>query len=249
MNDISKMRNEIIEEVDKDKVQMIIQGEIELLSGNKLLYERMHRNLKENKFEPMFAKEQMMLYEYRTTFFYKFCGRRPTLFESTPYHITKNFEVVMAIVCATYDINSKVNMVWRAISCPWHEDCKCVVEGILWDHESMTISIDTSLFDREKMEIIAVDRQKLEEFGLGFNDGAQMIMAMHRVGPCSLFESALKATVLNNLSLEEVPKVIQNVASQGLYQLKDDIPQNLSPKGKQLFGRLKAEYEEKTGLK
>ena len=98
------------------------------------------------------------------------------------------------------------------------------------------------------MATIAKNRHYLEGFELGFNDAAQMIMAVHRVGPCSLFESALKATVINDLSLEEVPKEIQKKASHGVYNLGDDIPENLTQKGKHLFRRLKGQYEDETGL-
>lgn len=241
-NYLRQLRNEIIKEVDNDEVHIIIEDQIELFSGNKLLYERMHKNLKEHKFESLFAKDQLMLFEARTTFFYEFCGRRPTLLDfTTPYHITKNFEVVMAIVCSTSDLLNKTRLANPA--CP--EECKCLVEYFEEDENEAS---NASLFDREGMEVIAVDREDLEGFGLGFNDAAQMIMAVHRVGPCSLFESALKSAVLHDLSFGEVPKEIQKKASHGLYKPEDEIPENLTPKGKQLFGRLKEEYEEKTGL-
>jgi len=231
------LRNEITKEVDNEEVQTIIEDQIELFSGNKLLYERMDKNLKEHKFESLFAQEQMKLYEARTTFFLEFCGRRPSLFDhTTPYHITKNFEVVMAMVCSTSDLLNTT----RWSSCP--KDCKCLVKYFEENFEESNNAVFR--FDREEMVAIAVDRKWAMRHGLGFNDAAQMIMAVHRVGPCSLFESALKATVINDLSLEKMPKAIQKVASQGLYKLEDDIPQNLTPKGKQLFGRLKAQYEE-----
>jgi len=235
---LCSLRNEITKEVDNEEVQTLIEDQIELFSGNKLLYERMDNNLKEHKFESLFAKEQMMLFEFRKAFFYEFCGRRPSLYDhTTPFHITKNFEVVLAMVCSTSDLLNTTRL--HNPSCP--DDCKCLVEYFEEDEEESSIA---SLFDREDMATIAKNRHYLEGFELGFNDAAQMIMAVHRVGPCSLFESALKATVLNDLSLEEVPKEIQKKASQGLYQLEDDIPKNLTPRGKQLFGRLKAQYEE-----
>jgi len=230
---LPRLRNEIIKEVDDDRVQTIIEIQIKLMSGNKLLYERMHKNLKEHKFESLFAKEQTMLYEFRKSFFYKLCGRRPSFIDfTTPYHITKNFEVVMAMVCSTSDLLKR----------------KCLVE--YFEERNFEESNNAVFrFDREDVVAIAVDRKWSIRYGLGFNDAAQMIMAVHRVGPCSLFESALKATVINDLSLEEVPKEIQKKASHGLYQLEDDIPQNLTSEGKVLFGKLKAEYEEEIELK
>jgi len=232
------LRDEATKEVDNDEVKLIVEDQIELLYGNKRLYERINNNLKEHNFESLFAREQLMLFEARTTFFYEFCGRRPTLFDfTTPYHITKNFDCVMAMVCTTSDILNKARL--ANPSCP--EDCKCLVEYFEEDEDEAS---NASLFDREGMEVIAVDREDLEGFGLGFNDAAQMIMAVHRVGPSTLFESALKAAVLNDISLNEVPKEIQRKASQGLYKVDDSIPENLTPKGKWLYGRLRAQYED-----
>merc|ERR1719186_1262133 len=107
------------------------------------------------------------------------------------------------MVCSTSKLLNKP--FYHNTSCP--ENCKCLVEYFEEDEDESSNAY--SLFDREGMMTIAKNREDLEGFGLGFNDAAQMIMAVHRVGPCSLFESALKTTVINDLSLEEVPKEIQ----------------------------------------
>merc|ERR1719319_223879 len=80
-----------------------------------------------------------------------------------------------------------------------------------------------------------MDKDKLEENGMSFSDCAHIIAAIHRVGPCSLLEIAMKAVLLHDLPLKEIPKALQKKAKEGLYSLEDPVPNNLSLAGQNLF--------------
>ena len=178
---LSDLRKVFIKEADPNAVQAIVKEQVDLL-GSELLYKRINENLKQHRFESVFAREQCLLYSWRQDFFYKFCGHQPTLFDfRTPYHITRNFDAVTALVCSD-KLNDRL---------------------VEYFEENEEQSCNAKVFDKDGMEVIAVDMQDLEELGLGFNDAAQMIMALHRKGPPILFHRVFIKTLWNLHSLME----------------------------------------------
>jgi len=224
---LRQLRKQFIKEADPTAVQAIVNEQVALL-GSDLLYQRINRNLKQHRFESVFAHEQCKLYTWREDFFYKLCGQEPSHFDfRMPYHITRNFDAVTALFLSD----------------------KLQGKPVDYFEENQDQSSNARVFDKEGMEIIAVDMQDLEDVGLGFNDAAQMILALHRKGPCSLLEAALKAVALHDLPLNEVPREVRKKALQGMYELDDQVPDCLSHTGKQLYQMLRTRFLMETALK
>jgi len=224
MKIIRDRRNELARHADPDAIQNIINQQIELM-GSELLYRRINRNLRLHKFESIFAREQCKLYSWREEFFYQFCGHDPSHHDYiTPYHITRNFNLVTALVCSEND-----------------QQVSNSLAGYFEENQEQ--ACNARVYDRDGMEVCSTDKDDLDYVGLGFNDGAQMIMALHRKGPSSLMEIAMKTVFLHDLPLEETPKKeVQNVALYGFYSVQDPIPSNLTSRGQDLFKDLRTEF-------
>jgi len=60
--------------------------------------------------------------------------------------------------------------------------------------------------------------------------------------PSSLLESSMKAILLHNLPLTEIPKTLQKKAREGLYSLEDSVPTDLTSEGRRLFNLFRDFY-------
>ena len=104
------------------------------------------------------------------------------------------------------------------------------------------------MFDPEKLSneyySCSLDKDELEYSGINFRGVAHMIMALHRIGPCSLLESAMKTVLLHRLPIHDIPKELQQKALQGLYSddVKGPVPSNISSLGWRYFCRYRDEF-------
>jgi len=225
---VRQLRRELTREADPEAVQAVVNQQIELL-GSQLLYQRMDANLKRHKFEFLFSREQCKLFDWRLDFFHKFCGNGQLLFDkSGPYHITRNFDAVVALVCSSSD--------------------KLEFSLIDYFEENEYQSGNARILYTEGIEYSFQRPDELQDVSLSYNDCAHMIMTLYGTGPCSLLESALKTVKLHNLSLEETPTSIQKKAVNGLYELEDQVPNNLSTWGKELYEDVRSLYLAEAGL-
>jgi len=237
-----KNNKKLLKKTDPAAVEEVINEQIELL-GSELLYQRINNNLLEHKFEAFFAKEQFKLYTWREKFFYrKFGDINGTWmnwitwgsddsyhFETVPYHITKNFKEVTALACSTdYRPNNG--------------------SYVFFENDDELSSTAKAMFDPEKLSneyySCSLDKDELEYSGINFRGVAHMIMALHRIGPCTLLESAMKTVLLHRLPIHDIPKELQQRALQGLYSedLRAPVPGNLSRLGRRYFCSYRDEF-------
>jgi len=201
--------NQSAEEIKEQQVNLL---------GSARLYQRVHMNLLQHKFEPFFASEQFKLYAWRQEFFNCKFGHYDhsshvyvaRCFYTVPYQITKNFHTLAKELAQSLNLSSKANI----------------------------------KFDKDFMDYNFMDKDKLEKNGMSFSDCAHLIVANHRVGPCSLLETAMKAVLLHDLPLKEIPKELQKKAKEGLYSLEDPVPNNLSLAGQNLFMKFRNNWIE-----
>jgi len=236
-----KNNNKLLEKTDPAAVEEVVNEQIKLL-GSELLYQRINKNFLEHKFEAFFAKEQFKLFAWREKFFFrKFgsiwtgtwmnwitCGSDDSyLFETVPYHITKNFKEVTALACSTdYRPNNG--------------------SYVFFENDDELSSTAKAMFDPKPLSsrYCSLDKDELEESGVNFQDVAHMIMALHRIGPCTLLESAMKTVLLHRLPIHDIPKELQQKALQGLYSddVKGPVPSNISSLGWRYFCRYRDEF-------
>jgi len=211
--------NQSAEEIKEQQVNLL---------GSARLYQRVHMNLLQHKFEPFFASEQFKLYAWRLEFFNCKIGNYGELSSkkaknififqdvpmyTVPYQITKKFHTF------AWELSQSLNL--------YNLSRKATIK-----------------FDKDFMHYNFMDKDKLEENGMSFSDCAHIIAAIHRVGPCSLLETAMKAVLLHDLPLKEIPKELQKKAKEGLYSLEDPVPNNLSLAGQNLFMKFRNNWIE-----
>jgi len=256
-----KNNKKLLKKTDPAAVEEVINEQIELL-GSELLYQRINNNLLEHKFEAFFAKEQFKLFAWREKFFFrKFgsiddddgmmgwisfqkieLGSTEAEFDTVPYQITMNFKEVTALACSTdyrpnngsyvfFENDQELSSTAMAMFDPVNlnddngcndlsDDCDCDYEC-----ECFLLNIDTGM------------NWNLVSSGINFKGAAHMIMALYRIGPCTLLESAMKTVLLHRLPIHDIPKELQQKALHGLYSenVEDPVPSDLSRLGRRYF--------------
>jgi len=262
LSSFQENNNKLLEKTDPAAVEELVNEQIELL-GSELLYHRINNNFLELKFEAFFAKEQFKLFTWRENFFYnKFgniydgtlqnwitCGALTMnnfnnyIFETVPYHITMNFNEVMALACSTdyrpyngsyvffendKELSSRASAMFnpKPIS--------------IWNQATLSLMLSRSWYSLLKNEL---------ENGIIFKDVAHKIMALHGIGPCTLLEAAMKTVLLHHLPIQDIPKELQQKSRLGLYSddVRDPVPSNLSQVGWTLFCRYRDEFSAVSG--
>jgi len=224
--------NKFLEKTNHEDVKDIVNQQVNLL-GSAQLYQRIDKNFREHKFEKFFAKEQFKLFNWRKTNFYTKFGHYDQRnssgirtwytdgsddshsMDTVPYQITKKFDNVMALACSAEN-NSNADT------------------SIYFECDENLSSDANFKFNSEYTEYFVED-DMLEETGMSFADVAHMIVAIHRIGPSSLLEAAIKTVLLHHLPMQDIPKSLQKKATEGLYRLDDPSPINMSSAGLELF--------------
>jgi len=238
-----------LDKTDYEAVKKLVQQQVDLL-GSDRLYRRVDKNLFEHKFDAFFAIELFELYAWRIEFFYTTFGHsnqrnssdvltwytdslddEPEQTDTVPYQITKNFDNVMALACSSENNrNAKTSIYFES---------------------NETLSVNAMFkFDSDIMMTVLVDSAMteidLQEEGMSFSDVVHAIVAMHRPGPCTLLEAAMKAVLLHDLPLLEIPKELQKKAAKGLYSLDGPIPE-LAPNWQNFYHEFRDYCEESKG--
>jgi len=245
-----KNNKELLKKTDPAAVEEVVNEQIELL-GSELLYKRINSNLLEHKFEAFFAKEQFKLFAWRKKFFFRKFGIRKFgsidetgvnwisfhqfyQFDTVPYQITMNFKEVTARACSTdYRPNNG--------SYVFFENDHELSSTAMAMFDTVNLSDDSDLSDDcdcdYECEWYSWMSWNLVSSGINFKDVAHMIMALHRIGPCTLLESAMKTVLLHRLPIHDIPKELQQKALHGLYSenVEDPVPSDLSRLGRRYF--------------
>ena len=98
---------ELLSDVDQDKVQKLIEEQVAVVGGSKITFERVDKNLKSCVIEYSLLKELSDLYEWRRNFFDEHLPvLRGSWFttsycrDAITYNVIKNFEQILEIVCS-----------------------------------------------------------------------------------------------------------------------------------------------------
>jgi len=229
-----KNNKKLLKKTDPAAVEEVVNEQIELL-GSELLYKRINSNLLEHKFEAFFAKEQFKLFAWREKFFFRKFGSidetelnwisfqkinelGSSEFDTVPYQITMNFKEVTALACSTdYRPNNG--------------------SYVFFENDRQLSSTAMAMFDPFNFYSTEEMNWNLVSSGINFKGAAHMIMALYRIGPCTLLESAMKTVLLHRLPIHDIPKELQQKALHGLYSenVEDPVPSDLSRLGRRYF--------------
>eukprot|EP00092_Neocalanus_flemingeri_P084139 GFUD01105654.1.p1 GENE.GFUD01105654.1~~GFUD01105654.1.p1 ORF type:complete len:275 (+),score=82.62 GFUD01105654.1:111-935(+) len=243
----------LLKHQDKAAVEKMVEEQVELLRGNKELYNMIDNNMMNGDLDPFFIREHCAIYSWRETFF---CKHFPNdawftvdflndtfpfdpengfyRFITIPYQITRYFDRVMAFASAKVD--PELSWLKRQIYFENNEqlsdeaECKYKWEELATDFTE----------DGDELEKLT----HCEDINIGFSEVAHLIVEVHQTGPKKLEEISLKAVMHHYmpwdfLPLDDVPRVIQKKAIHGMYDVEDDTPDNISDEGKEMFEKMR----------
>jgi len=177
-----------------------------------------------------------------------------------PYQITKNFDMVMALACSPeQNVNANTSIYFKSdlyLSYNAEDMFNPVVNLNRVDGEEEAAIVDIyedrgmSFGDVAHM-IVATHRTGVFGRGPGSLDSLLMCAVFRDLpeagktriatvrdapkSPCSLLESSMKAILLHDLPLGDLPKTLQKKAREGLYSLEDSVPTDLTSEGRRLY--------------
>ena len=201
----------------KIKIDKIMAEQVKVV-GSVGLYEKIHNNFLEEKFEPFFAKEQYDLYRWRADFFcsnfpfptssennwYTDGGDDTHGFDTLPLNITKHFDRVLMLACIPpYHPHGKV----------WFDNDEDTANSVQGLYDLSFVEFNDSLFDKEY----------LEKEGLGYSEVAHMIVLAFQTGPLKLEHLAMKKVLEYQIPLDEVPKELKVKDVVGIFDGNEDI--------------------------
>jgi len=245
----SSAREFILKYEDREVVGEMVEEQVQLMNGNRELYDMINNNMMNGDVDPFFLREHCALYDWREAFFnhhfpsgtwftvdfvndaFPFDPEDDYLrFITIPYQITRYFDRVMAVASAK------------------------VSPGLEWlkqqtyfeNNEHLSSEAESKYKSGALTKILLEESDDLdklahcEETNVGFSEVAHIIAEVYQTGPKKLEEIALKAILLNYipwnfLPLSTVPAVIQRKAVHGMYTVEDDAPDNISSEGRDLF--------------
>merc|ERR1712072_1419800 len=90
---------------------------------------------------------------------------------------------------------------------------------------------------------IECDMDLQKDIGVTFSQAAHMILTKCSTGPNILEHIAMKAVLVNNLPLEQLPRTLQLKAEEGMFTVHGLVPQHLTPEGRLRYNLLKLHYD------
>ena len=243
----------LLKRQDKCAMERMVEEQVELLNGNRELYNMIDNNMMNGDLDPFFIKEHCAIYTWREQFFNAHFpnGSWFTVdflndafpfdpdnayyrFITIPYQITRYFERVMALA----SVKVEPGLIWikKQIYFENNEQLSDEAEcKYKWDELTTDFAEDGD--DLEKLS-------HCMEIDMGFSEVAHIVAEVYQTGPKKLEEIALKAVLLKYipwdfLPLDSVPTIIQRKAVHGMYAVEDDAPDNISDEGKEIFERMK----------
>ena len=193
----------IIEQASLVDIWKIRCKQIEIV-GSERIYSRVNNCLKDQVFEPLFAREQFKLYAWREAYFEEKFGSWPSnciwtchgdddehTLDTIPFQITENFDYVTEIACSKrrstgyvyFDYNeessAEARLLFDASECPWD-----------WDYQ---------------------------RYDLSFSEKIHMICGVFQNGPPSLEELCLKKILEYDIDQDLLPTELVYKAEKGMY--------------------------------
>jgi len=241
VEDFEVLAKKVKEAEHKFKIDNIKAQQVDVL-GSKRLYERIHKNFLELKFERFFVEEQFKLYDWREDFFHKHFPFPPDkernnwytdggddthAFDTLALNVTQYFDKVVQLAC-TVTVKNREDKVWFDAD----EEISNKVHSLYSAH-----------YVEHGVGIEFCYKEDLKKLGLTFNDAAHSIVAIYQISPLKLEHLAIKKVLEYDISLHDVPKEIQIKAAVGMFNGEDeDIPDYISQQGKEIFQFLRKEF-------
>ena len=249
----------LLSKVDKERVEKIVLDQIDLLGCCSWLYERIDKNMKCGKFDPFFLREHCQLFAWRESFFDRsfpgdswftaetdqygeeedyFSWDDPfTRFITIPVQLTHHFDTVIAL--ATAKIEPELD--WLKFQVYFSND------EILGNEAESKYKLETIVADLNEPDFVVPEgsivghslREHYDQVNLTFSDVAHIIVEVYQKGPKKLEELAIKTILKNRISTDQLPVALQNKIVNGMYAIKDNIPDNITDEGKVVFEKMR----------
>jgi len=251
----------LLSRLDKIEMEKVIKEQVCLLGGNKWLYKRINRNLKDGYFDPYFIREHCKLYKWREEYFdAKFPGNSwftvdeeqydddlfswddPFIrFITIPVQLAQNFDTVVAMATA----NVEENLVWLKSNVYFSNDeiisneveSKFNLESMITDLTDLMISVPL-------MNLEFPLRVHYDQVGLAFSDIAHIIVEVFQKGPKKLEEIAIKAVITNRILPTKLSPMLQRKFVSGMYTIDDDVPENITNEGKLIYNKIRKAFSD-----
>jgi len=243
----------ILKYKDDEEIERMVDEQVQLLNGNRDLYNMIDNNMMNGDLDKFFIKEHSTLFAWREEFFnqhfpngtwftvdfindsFPFDPEDEYLrFITIPYQITRYFDRVMAL--ASVKLNAELNWLKQETYFENNEHLSSEAES-KYKWEVLVNDLSNDCDDYEKLALC-------DEVNVGFGEVSHIIAEAYKTGPKKLEEIALKAIMVNHVAsdfspLSEAPAVFQRKVIHGMYALDDDAPDNISSEGKDLFETMK----------
>jgi len=235
-------KRELLSDVDKNAVDKLVEKQVNVVGGNKVIFDRLDDHFKSGCLELCLLREYCDLYHWRRTFF---DNSLPVLKETwftnsfcrdvITYQITHNFNQILDIVCSNKTKNDHPTGLFFGSDGTITRANRYRIDNIQILFHLREKVLWTGYFLTDKF---------LPGAHLRFGDIAHIIMEHHRVGTKRLEELAMEKVLRNNIALDCASRVVIDNAANGFYDPDCDIPENLTDDGKELFKQLKSVYNQ-----
>jgi len=258
----------LLSRLDKIEMEKVIKEQVCLLGGNKWLYKRINRNLKDGYFDPYFIREHCKLYKWREEYFdAKFPGNSwftvdeeqydddlfswddPfTRFITIPVQLAQNFDAVVAMATA----NVEENLVWLKSNVYFSNDeiisneveSKFKLESMISDLTDSDVGPNGLVQLDALMDNDHTLREHYDQVDLTFSDIAHIIVEVYQKGPKKLEEIAIKAVITNRILPTKLSPMLQRKFVSGMYTIDDDVPENITNEGKLIYNKIRKAFSD-----
>jgi len=246
-------RSFLLKYQDEVEIKKMVDEQVQLLGGNKDLYNMIDNNMMNGDLDPFFIKEYCTIFAWREEFFsqhfsngswftvdfindsFPFDPEDEYLrFITIPYQITRYFDRVMALASAK--VSTELEWLKQQTYFENNEPLSSEAES-KYKWKALVNDLSNDSDDLEKLALC-------DEVNVGFREVSHIIVEVYKTGPKKLEEIALKAVLTSYItnpnpcsfpSSSEVPAFFHRKAVHGMYALDDDVPDNISSEGKKLF--------------
>ena len=258
----------LLSRLDKIEMEKVVKEQVCLLGGNKWLYKRINKNLKDGCFDPYFIREHCNLYKWREEYFdAKFPGNSwftvdeeqydddlfswddPfTRFITIPVQLAQNFDAVVAMATA----NVEDNLVWLKSNVYFSNDeiisneveSKFKLESMISDLTDSDVGPNGLVQLDALMDNDHTLREHYDQVDLTFSDIAHIIVEVYQKGPKKLEEIAIKAVITNHILPTKLSPMLQRKFVSGMYTIDDDVPENITNEGKLIYNKIRKAFSD-----
>eukprot|EP00092_Neocalanus_flemingeri_P024716 GFUD01026805.1.p1 GENE.GFUD01026805.1~~GFUD01026805.1.p1 ORF type:complete len:280 (-),score=75.79 GFUD01026805.1:36-875(-) len=243
----------LLKHQDEAFIEKMVEKQVELLGGNRRLYNRIDSNMKNGDLDHFFVSEHCAIYNWRDAFFgdhfpdnswftvdldneNEFEYHPEEEFITIPYQLTRHFDRMVALASAKVS----PELSWLKMQTYFEKNELLSYEAeCKYSWEWMTKGVEEEVGGDEQEQLA-----HCEDNNLGFSKVAHIIAEVHQTGPKKLEEIALKAVLLHHISgdlppADHLPKKIYKKAVNGMYNVEGDTPDNISVEGKEMFERMR----------